>query len=86
MKIFVSILLAILVMALLFMIGASCNYQSYNCLRRFVGDYLYVSFLEVSMIDFLIFIFGLLMAGCGVAMFIALSVLMALLIKSFKED
>ena len=38
------------------------------------------------MIDFLCFIFGLLMVGCGVAMLIALSVLMAFLIKSFKED
>ena len=38
------------------------------------------------MIDFLWFIFGLLMAGCGVAMLIALGVLMAVLIKSFKED
>lgn len=38
------------------------------------------------MIDFLFFIFGLLMAGCGVAMLIALGVLMAFLIKSFKED
>lgn len=38
------------------------------------------------MFDVLCFIFGLLMAGCGVAMIIALSVLMVLLIKSFKED
>lgn len=38
------------------------------------------------MFNVLCFIFGLLMAGCGVAMIIALSVLMALLIKSFKED
>lgn len=38
------------------------------------------------MIDFLCFIFGLLMAGCGVAMLIALGVLMAFLIKSFKKD
>ena len=38
------------------------------------------------MIDFLCFIFGLLMVGCGVAMFIALGVLMAFLIKSFRED
>ena len=38
------------------------------------------------MFDFLCFIFGLLMAGCGVAMLIALGVLLALVIKSFKED
>lgn len=38
------------------------------------------------MFDILLFIFGLLMAGCGVAMLIALGVLMAFLIKSFKED
>ena len=38
------------------------------------------------MFDFLCFIFGLLMAGCGVAMIIALGVLLALVIKSFKED
>lgn len=38
------------------------------------------------MFDFLIFLFGLLMAGCGVAMLIALGVLIAFLIKSFKED
>ena len=38
------------------------------------------------MLDVLLFIFGLLMAGCGVAMIIALGVLIALLIKSFKED
>ena len=38
------------------------------------------------MLDVLFFIFGLLMAGCGVAMIIALGVLMGLLIKSFKEE
>ena len=38
------------------------------------------------MMDVLFFIWGLVMAGCGVAMIIALSVLLALLIKSFKED
>lgn len=38
------------------------------------------------MFDFLIFLFGLLIAGCGVAMFITLGVLIAFLIKSFKED
>ena len=62
--------------------SASRYSQSFGRLRRLGGDYLYVSFLEVSMIDFLCFIFGLLMAGCGVAMLIALGVL----IKAFKED
>ena len=38
------------------------------------------------MLDVLLFIFGLVMAGCGVAMIIALGVLLALLIKSFKEE
>ena len=38
------------------------------------------------MLDVLFFIWGLLMAGCGVAMIIALGVLLAFLIKSFKED
>lgn len=38
------------------------------------------------MLNVLLFIFGLVMAGCGVAMIIALSVLLVLLIKSFKED
>lgn len=38
------------------------------------------------MLDILFFIFGLLMAGCGVAMLIALGVLTAFLIKSFRED
>lgn len=38
------------------------------------------------MLDFLFFIYGLLLAGCGVAMIIALSALLALVIKSFKED
>lgn len=38
------------------------------------------------MFNVLCFIFGLLMAGCGIAMFITLGVLMAFLIKSFKED
>lgn len=37
------------------------------------------------MFDILLFIFGLLMAGCGVAMIIALGILMVFLIKSFKE-
>lgn len=60
--------------------------QSFGRLRRLGGDYLYVSFLEVNMFDILLFIFGLLMAGCGVAMIIALAILMAFLIKSFKED
>ena len=69
-------------------IGA-CNPR--NCqlgtyCRRFGGTHSFLSFLEVSMFDFLIFLFGLLMAGCGVAMLIALGVLMAFLIKSFKED
>lgn len=36
--------------------------------------------------DILFFIWGLVMAGCGVAMIIALGVLLAVLIKSFKED
>lgn len=66
--------------------SASRYSQSFGRLQRLGGDYLYVSFLEVSMFDFLCFIFGLLMAGCGVAMLIALGVLMAFLIKSFKED
>ena len=34
----------------------------------------------------LLFIFSLVMAGCGVAMIISLIVLLAFLIKSFKED
>jgi hypothetical protein len=59
---------------------------SFGRLRRLGGDYLYVSFLEVNMFDILLFIFGLLMAGCGVATIIALAILMAFLIKSFKED
>lgn len=36
--------------------------------------------------DILCFIWILPMVGCGVAMLIALGVLMAFLIKSFKED
>lgn len=66
--------------------SASRYSQSFGRLRRLSGDYLYVSFLEVSMIDFLCFIFGLLMAGCGVALTIALCILLTFLIKSFKED
>ena len=38
------------------------------------------------MLDVLFFIWGLVMAGCSVAMIIALGVLLAFLIKSFKED
>lgn len=38
------------------------------------------------MLDVLLFIFGLVLAGCGVAMIISLIVLLALLIKSFKEE
>lgn len=38
------------------------------------------------MLDVLFFIWGLMMAGCGVAMIISLGILMAFLIKSFKED
>ena len=38
------------------------------------------------MLDVLFFIWGLVMAGCGVAMIISLGILMAFLIKSFKED
>ncbi|DAY92089.1 MAG TPA: hypothetical protein [Caudoviricetes sp.] len=34
----------------------------------------------------LFFIWGLLMAGCGVALIIALIALLVLLIKSFKEE
>ena len=63
-----------------------CNCQPGDYCRRFGGAHSLLSFLEVSMFDFLCFIFGLLMAGCGVAMLIALGVLMAFLIKSFKED
>ena len=36
--------------------------------------------------DVLFFIWGLVMAGCGVAAIILLSVLLVFLIKSFKED
>lgn len=61
---------------------ASCNYCSYNYWRRFGGDYLSNSFLEVNYAG----CFGLVMAGCGVAMIISLIVLLALLIKSFKEE
>lgn len=38
------------------------------------------------MLDVLLFIFGLLMAGCGVAAIIVLGVLLAFLVKSFKEE
>ena len=38
------------------------------------------------MLNVLLFIWGLVIAGCGVAMIIALTVLLVLLIKSFKED
>lgn len=38
------------------------------------------------MLNVLLFIWGLVIAGCGVAMIIALIVLLVLLIKSFKED
>lgn len=38
------------------------------------------------MLDVLFFIFGLLMAGCGIAMIIVLGVLLAFLVKSFKEE
>ena len=36
--------------------------------------------------DVLFFIWGLMMAGCGVAAIILLGVLLVFLIKSFKED
>ncbi|WIC39534.1 hypothetical protein [Phage Phass-1] len=36
--------------------------------------------------DVLFFIWGLVMAGCGVAAIILLGVLLVFLIKSFKED
>lgn len=36
--------------------------------------------------DILFFIWGLVMAGCGVAAIILLGVLLVFLIKSFKED
>ena len=38
------------------------------------------------MLNVLLFIWGLVIAGCGVVMIIALTVLLVLLIKSFKED
>lgn len=38
------------------------------------------------MLDILFFIWGLVMAGCGVAAIIVLGVLLVFLIKSFKED
>lgn len=43
--------------------SASRYSQSFGRLRRLGGDYLYVSFLEVSMFDFLIFLFGRLRRG-----------------------
>lgn len=36
--------------------------------------------------DVLFFIWGLVMAGCGVAAIIMLGILLIFLIKSFKED
>ena len=38
------------------------------------------------MLDVLFFIWGLVMAGCGVAAIILLGILLVFLIKSFKED
>ena len=38
------------------------------------------------MLNVLFFIWGLVMAGCGVALIIALIALLVLLIKSFKEE
>ena len=38
------------------------------------------------MLNILFFIWGVVMAGCGVAAIIALGVLLVFLIKSFKED
>ncbi len=38
------------------------------------------------MLDVLFFIWGLVMAGCGIGMIIILGILLAFLIKSFKEE
>lgn len=38
------------------------------------------------MLDVLFFIWGLVMAGCGVAAIILLGILLVFLIKFFKED